>query len=207
MLNCYVFSNYVNRTVSSHRSCIDEELECKLDKKECVGTLVGTSTYVYRANECQFECLKDEDCKYVTYYHDKELCVKFADCEEKKKNKDARTFQRHCSGTLRQMALSGEYIKIQDMLDINDPLSQTNSPSSDQYFLIKFFLLYEILKIGDWRTDTTCENSDHYRPWLWVGLVDHLYLSCKIRSISAATVRPFNLPLWNETFLNFNVEV
>ena len=27
-------------------------------------------------------------------------------------------------------------------------------------------------KVGDGRTDTTCENSDHYRPWSMVGRVD-----------------------------------
>ena len=56
---------------------------------------------------------------------------------------------------------------------INDPLGQTHSPAnSDHYSRLKFVLFCEILKSGDGRTDNTCENSDHYRPWLWVVLVD-----------------------------------
>ena len=42
--------------------------------------------------------------------------------------------------------------------------------SSDHY--LNLVLFCEILKSGegrtDGRTDNTCENSDHYRPWLWV---------------------------------------
>ena len=53
---------------------------------------------------------------------------------------------------------------------INDPLGQVHCPaSSDHYFHVKFVLFYEILNL---RTDNTCENSDHYRPWLWVGRMD-----------------------------------
>ena len=41
---------------------------------------------------------------------------------------------------------------------------------------MSFVLFCETLKSGDGstdgRTDNTCENNDHYRPWLWVGLVD-----------------------------------
>ena len=31
------------------------------------------------------------------------------------------------------------------------------------------FVLWDFEK---WRTDNMCKKSDHYRPWLWVGLVD-----------------------------------
>ena len=48
--------------------------------------------------------------------------------------------------------------------------------SSDHYSRSKVLFFCEILKSWDGRTDgqtdTTCENSDHYRPWLWVGLMD-----------------------------------
>ena len=43
--------------------------------------------------------------------------------------------------------------------------------SSDHYSRFNFVLFCQILK-SDGRTDYTCQNSDHYRPWLWVGLVD-----------------------------------
>ena len=57
------------------------------------------------------------------------------------------------------------YNAEQDMCAINDPLGQTHSPaSSDHYFHSKIVLFCEILKSGDRRTDTTCGNSDHYRP-------------------------------------------
>ena len=37
----------------------------------------------------------------------------------------------------------------------------------------KLFCFAIFWKVGtDIRTETTSENSDHYRPWLWVGLVD-----------------------------------
>ena len=53
------------------------------------------------------------------------------------------------------------------MCAINDPLGQTHKlASSDHYSQLKLFCF------ADERTDTTCENSDHYRPWLRVGLVD-----------------------------------
>ena len=51
---------------------------------------------------------------------------------------------------------------------IHDPLGLTHSPASSDH--MKFVLLRDFEKYG-W-TDTMCENSDHYRPWLWVGLVD-----------------------------------
>ena len=41
---------------------------------------------------------------------------------------------------------------------------------------MKFVLFfYEILKSEEGRTDTKCENSDHYGPLVWVGLVDQLF--------------------------------
>ena len=61
---------------------------------------------------------------------------------------------------------------------INDPLSQTHSPtSSDHYFRRHFFC--DILKSGDVRTDgNMCENYDHLRPGLGVGRVDHHIVLC-----------------------------
>ena len=46
--------------------------------------------------------------------------------------------------------------------------------STVQCSRLNFVLFCEILKSGNRRTDNTCENSDHYLPWLWVGHVDHL---------------------------------
>ena len=41
-------------------------------------------------------------------------------------------------------------------------------------FRLKFVLFW---KAGaDGRTDDMCKNNDHNRPWLWLGLVDQLYL-------------------------------
>ena len=42
---------------------------------------------------------------------------------------------------------------------INDPLGQPTVPAGSDCRLI--------LKFRDGRTDTLCENSDHYRPGLW----------------------------------------
>ena len=51
------------------------------------------------------------------------------------------------------------------MCAINDPLGQTHSPtSSDHYSHMKVRLFSEILKSGDGRMYTPCENCDHYRP-------------------------------------------
>ena len=54
------------------------------------------------------------------------------------------------------------------------PLPDPQSTSRDHYFHFKMIWFCVILKSGDGRTDTTCNNSDHYRPWLWVCLVDQL---------------------------------
>ena len=45
-------------------------------------------------------------------------------------------------------------------------------------------VLLKILKSGeggwtDRQTNGMCENSDHYRPWLWVGLVDQKHQQLK----------------------------
>ena len=49
---------------------------------------------------------------------------------------------------------------------IDDPLGQTHSPAcSNNFFHFKIALFFEILTY-------MCENCDHYRPWLWIGLVD-----------------------------------
>ena len=61
----------------------------------------------------------------------------------------------------------------QDMRVINDPLGQTNgSANSCHCSCLNFVLFCEIVKSAGGRTDNTCENSDHYRAGLWVGLVD-----------------------------------
>ena len=60
---------------------------------------------------------------------------------------------------------------------INDPLGQTNNlASSEHCFRLKFVLFWKVGTDGrtDGRTDDMCRNNDHYRPWLWVGLVDQL---------------------------------
>ena len=57
----------------------------------------------------------------------------------------------------------------QDICVINDPFGQTHSlASGDHYSRLNFALFCEILKSVPVRTDNKCENSDHYRPWLWV---------------------------------------
>ena len=38
-----------------------------------------------------------------------------------------------------------------------------------------FLLDFEKWAWTDGSTDTTCENSNYYRPWLWVGLVDQYF--------------------------------
>ena len=45
-------------------------------------------------------------------------------------------------------------------------------PSGSLMTPVLFVLFCAILKSGDERTDDVCENNDHCRPWLWVGLVD-----------------------------------
>ena len=34
--------------------------------------------------------------------------------------------------------------------------------------------LFVLLDFEKWRTDSMCENNDHYQPWLWGGRVDQL---------------------------------
>ena len=56
---------------------------------------------------------------------------------------------------------------------INDPLGQTHSlASSEHCFRLKFVSLWKVGTGG--RTNDMCKNNDHYRSWLWVGLVDQL---------------------------------
>ena len=79
---------------------------------------------------------------------------------------DRLTYRLHCVICIKQVTCA-----------INDPLGHTHiHASSDHYSSLNFFLYCEVLKSGDWRTDNTCENRDHYRPWLWVGLVDQYLL-------------------------------
>ena len=60
---------------------------------------------------------------------------------------------------------------------VNDPLGQpTVPPGNDFRFILEMFR----------RTDNLCENSDLYRPWLWVGRVD-LYIW---------------VLFWNESFIS-----
>ena len=48
-------------------------------------------------------------------------------------------------------------------------LLMIHSATSDHYSHLKFVLFCKILKSGDGWTYTTCENSNHHRPKLWVG--------------------------------------
>ena len=50
---------------------------------------------------------------------------------------------------------------------IHDAFGQTYG--KDHYFHMKIVVFCEIWNMG---TDDMCENSDHYWPWLWIGLVD-----------------------------------
>ena len=61
--------------------------------------------------------------------------------------------------------------RIHDMSAINDPLRQTHCPAS--ILIWKLFCFARFWnEQTDGSTDTSCENSDHYRSWLWVYLVD-----------------------------------
>ena len=64
-------------------------------------------------------------------------------------------------------------LKIHKIDVVNDSLSQIHSPpSSDHYFYLRNVWLCLLLKSTD--EHDICENSDHYRPWLWIGRVDQL---------------------------------
>ena len=62
------------------------------------------------------------------------------------------------------------------MSAINDPLGQSHSSaSSNRYSHLLIDVFRKILKQWGWtyrrtdgRTDTTCENSNHYRLWVWI---------------------------------------
>ena len=79
---------------------------------------------------------------------------------------------------------------------INDPLGQTHtvSPVKIDVFTWKFFCFAWFWKVGtvvrkDKRTDVQtppCENSYHYQPWLWVGLVDQ-YIEIRLKIIKIET--------------------
>ena len=57
---------------------------------------------------------------------------------------------------------------------IDDPLGQTHSfASRENLFSLEICYFVLFWKVGtDIWTDDMCENNDHYRPWLWAGLVD-----------------------------------
>ena len=91
--------------------------------------------------------------------------------------------------TIKSIVLWGVYLKSSFFLSFLSRFSQDKTfvpsmihsarptvlPVAITIDTSKVVLLCEILKSGDEpmheRTDTTCENSDHYWPWLWVGLV------------------------------------
>ena len=62
---------------------------------------------------------------------------------------------------------------------INDPLGQTPSLPSSEHCFNSLEICF-VLKSGDGRTDVRtddmCKSNDHYRPWMWVGLVDQQLL-------------------------------
>ena len=72
---------------------------------------------------------------------------------------------------------------------INDPLGQTHSHATILTWTL-FCLNIDFDFETNRRTDTTCENSDHYRPWMWVGLVDHSNI------IEVRLFKPLLVPLW-----------
>ena len=57
--------------------------------------------------------------------------------------------------------------KIHKTAVINDPLGQTHA---------WHLFCFEKWQRTDGRTEDMCKNNDHYRPWLWVGLVDQLMM-------------------------------
>ena len=65
--------------------------------------------------------------------------------------------------------------KTQDMRVINDPLGQTHTPPVAISILAWTFCVARFEKWG--RTYRQhLRKYDHYRPWLWVGLVDQLFV-------------------------------
>ena len=52
---------------------------------------------------------------------------------------------------------------------INDPFGQPTDPAS---LILKFWDERKDRRHKYVRTDNLRENSDHYRPWRWVGRVD-----------------------------------
>ena len=88
----------------------------------------------------------------------------------------------------------------------NDPLGQAHSPaSSGALFSLEscVVLRYYILKTRYWRTNSMCENSDHYRSncwsamWIKTGSWWKSYLVCRR---SSAHVAPDGISV---VFLNF----
>ena len=85
------------------------------------------------------------------------------------------------------------------MCAINDPLGHTHLPTSnDQYYhLIVVLFLWGFENWG--RKDKTCENSDQYRPWLWVGLVDQSYFGWFSSQFKLGTIGA-----WGNGFVSFS---
>ena len=83
-------------------------------------------------------------------------------------NRKART-----NKTRKILSIIRAILKKNKTCAINDPLGQTHSlASSDHYFLLFCFAIFEKWGRTDERTDNMCKNNDHYRPALWVGRVD-----------------------------------
>ena len=87
----------------------------------------------------------------------------------------------------------------------NDPLGQTHSiDRSEHFFRLDFVLFCKKWGRTDVRMDM-CGKNDHYRSWLWVGLVDQqLWKASKpvkliCIQISLLESYQFSLPLWITT--------
>ena len=71
----------------------------------------------------------------------------------------------------------------------------TVSPVANMVFTWNLFR-FEKWGRTDGQSDDMCKNNDHYRPWLWVGLVDQYIF---VRNLYVVYEE---LPFW--TFLLFN---
>ena len=75
----------------------------------------------------------------------------------------------------------------------------TISPVANIVFAWNLFCFARIWKVGmEVRTDNMCENNDHYRPWLWVGLVDQKTIFVKHTAMIFNIIGMYNLELYND---------
>ena len=137
-----------------------------MDKQTC-GAILKTPFVVLVTNKRKWilsstnmNYIKFLDWQRILFYHGLSGCTDtLYDIYDFKQDKEAK-----CA-----------IISAYKMFSRNFPPTPTfyrtvSPPSIDHYFPATYFC--NILKSEDGKTDTRCENSDDYRPRLWVGLVD-----------------------------------